>query len=198
MTSMSGPLARMVIHPQGWFAGARAALAVGMIWVLGLAAVGTGIQLVDFGLVAIGVALMAGALGTAVSLTYAAASNERRRNPRTPSQPGLDDLPPQDVNDLMTLMFKRIDRMEDRLMAVIREGREAHSREHAEQANACLVAMGPLNDDFKRRMQAKEDSEARIGPIKAVFVWATNHWQITCTILGLLGAVIFALGYSRP
>jgi hypothetical protein len=194
MTPVSGSLFRLAIHPEGWFAGARAAFATATVLLAGLVTFAGGLAWRHELVVVLGVLLVAGAVAVGVTLAYAAASADRRRSgPRTAPQP-----PAVDPNDVLTLVFERIDRMEDRLMNVIREGREAHTREHEQAALACKVAMGPLQSDFDARQQAKRDTQARIGPIKAVFVWATDHWQVTVAILGLIGALLFALGWVHP
>ena len=99
-----------------------------------------------------------------------------------------------DVILIINHVDKRLGETEDRIMNVIREGREVHTREHSEQQSYCVVRMTPLQDDLAARQRKESDHDARVAPLIDLARWATNHWYVTVAIMGALVFVISYLG----
>jgi hypothetical protein len=107
------------------------------------------------------------------------ALNDRRRSPRKTE---ADVTAGTDVMLIINHVDKRLGELETRLMNVIREGREAHTREHIEQQSICQHSMAPLQADYARRENADIRRDARVAPVVRVAVWVSNHWVVSLAI----------------
>lgn len=75
-------------------------------------------------------------------------------------------------------------------LAALREGREQHTREHAEQVK-------PLQDWFERERRSEERRDARVRPLVLAAVWVTDHWIVSGAVFAGLFALLVHFGIIR-
>ncbi len=100
-----------------------------------------------------------------------------------------------DVMLIIDHVDKRLAETEDRLMGVIREGREAHTREHSEQQSYCVARMTPLQDDLATRQRTRLDRQAQVRPLVRIAEWATDHWLVAVAIVSAWILVLTWIGH---
>ncbi len=77
--------------------------------------------------------------------------------------------------------------LKDELLGVIREGRELHTKEHADQ-------FGPVVTWYQQERRAAERRDARVRPLVRAAVWVTDHWIVSVAVVGGIVAALFRLG----
>jgi amino acid transporter len=186
------PLVRSIVHPEGWLAGFRASFgpAAGLILAIGALIGAEYWHQMWLGMA--GILLAVAAVVSGVAMAYAAGGTERRRTPQRSQPSAAGSFRGDDVLAIIEHIDRKVDDLKAELLSVIREGREAHTREHADQQLVCRTSMEPLQTDFLTRQRARNDREARVGPLVAAATWATNHWIV---FVAILGAVVVAISY---
>lgn len=198
---MPGDLLRVIVHPEGWFAGARAMIASSAILLSGLAVAAAGILLVDTALIGLGVLLSVGAVGLGVSLAYAAVQPRRRKtdHPADPSysmrqDDGMLDAVLAVINARFDDLNARFDRHEERHRT---ESSVIEQRLSA-QTNQCALRMKPLDDFMEAARDAQLAREARVGPLRAGAKWLLDNWAKVAVLMGgLIGFLAFLHQFIR-
>lgn len=84
-------------------------------------------------------------------------------------------------------MDAQLAKLKVELLNVIREGREAHTKEHADQ-------FGPVVSWYQNERRAAERRDARVRPLVRAAVWITDHWIVSVAVAGAVVAVLLRLG----
>jgi hypothetical protein len=103
-----------------------------------------------------------------------------------------------DVLAIIDHIDSKVDGLEKRLMTVIREGREAHTKEHSEQQSVCQTSMEPLQTWYSRERRRESDRSARSRPLVRSAVWVTDHWPVSLFVGSIIAAVLYHFGVLQP
>jgi hypothetical protein len=189
MTAMT--FTRHVLHPVGWLAGFRAGLVPGLMLVLAAISLFGGWADKSTMLLTVGIAFAAAAVVSGVVMAYAAASADRRRTPRTPT---AHELRGDDVLAIIDHIDKKVDGLETKILSVIKEGQDAHTREHEQQQLVCAHSMAPLQTYVNEAQAAEVRRDARVQPLVSLAQWATNHWVVAVGIVTAILALLVKIG----
>jgi hypothetical protein len=183
---VTGGFSRIIVHPEGWFAGARAMLAATALLGVGLGFIWVGILLVDIFRVGVGVCLSMGAIALGVSLAYAAAGTDRRRRASLGFASGGDD----GMLALTNLVISRFDDLNARL--------DRHEERHDEEAKRNEERWAPLEARLKTEQDRDLTIEARLGPIRSLARLLLDHWPQVTVLAGTLVGLGVVIGWQRP
>jgi hypothetical protein len=99
-----------------------------------------------------------------------------------------------DVMLIINHVDGRFRELRDEIKADLKEGREAHSREHAAEIEPLKVRVQCLEDDLTARQEARERRDARVEPLVRGAVWVTNHWPVSLAALAAFGWLLVRIG----
>jgi hypothetical protein len=183
-----------LVHPHGWLAGFRAGFAPGLLLVLSVLALLVGWTTQALPLLMAGLSLASAAVLSGVALAYAAASADRRRGLSTRRASTPHQLRGDEVFEIIAHIDTKVDGLETKILSVIKEGREAHTKEHAEQRLACARSMRPLEVYVSAAQKADERRDARVKPLVSAAEWVTNHWAVSLAVAAAIAAALVRLG----